>query len=51
MECKQESNQDQCPCTADCERRGTCCDCLRHHLAGKSLPTCMRDLDWIEVKE
>jgi len=50
MECKVESNREQCPCTSEnCERRGFCCDCLRAHLAKKSLPTCIRNLDWITV--
>lgn len=50
MECKAEANKGKCPCTADCERHGVCCDCLRAHLSRKSLPACLRELDWIEVK-
>jgi hypothetical protein len=51
MECKVKSNKDACPCTAECERRGACCDCLRAHVARKSLPACLRGLDWIQVKK
>jgi len=50
MECKVETNKENCACTADCERRGICCECLRAHLPKKSLPKCMRELDWLEVK-
>lgn len=40
-----QKNLDDCPCTSeDCPRRGTCCDCLRAHLASKSLPACVRDV-------
>ena len=34
---------DVCPCTADCERHGRCCECLRAHLSGGSLPACAKD--------
>jgi len=34
---------DICPCTADCERHGRCCECLRNHLANNNLPACARD--------
>ena len=50
MECKVETNKEQCACgSMDCERRGLCCDCLRAHLSKKQLPMCMRQLDWIQV--
>jgi len=50
MECKKEANSESCICTAtECERRGACCDCVRYHLEKKSLPGCMRKLDWIKV--
>ena len=41
MECKKPENAAKCSCISlDCERRGTCCDCLASHLARKSLPRC-----------
>ncbi len=50
MECRRESNMETCVCTAeDCERRGICCECMKHHFAGESLPSCMRELDWIQT--
>ena len=52
MECKVESNKDLCACASEtCENRGICCDCLRSHLAKKSLPVCMRKLDWLKKVE
>ncbi len=40
MECKKEANKAACTCTSDCGTKGTCCDCLRKHLARKQLPGC-----------
>jgi hypothetical protein len=41
MECKRSENQATCPCTnTNCPRRGACCECLVHHLPGKTLPRC-----------
>ncbi|MFH1289397.1 MAG: DUF6485 family protein [Patescibacteria group bacterium] len=41
MECKKEENLDSCSCTyPGCERKGLCCDCLRHHLKNRELPAC-----------
>ena len=40
-----EINVGACPCTADtCERRGTCCACVRHHWLpeGTKGTACMR---------
>jgi len=52
MDCRVESNKEKCACpNHDCERRGTCCECLRAHLAGRTLPMCMRKLDWIKVAQ
>ena len=50
MECNMAENKETCACTAECDRRGLCCECLRNHLAKESLPVCMRKLDWLEVK-
>ncbi len=50
MECKAAHNKQGCACASkNCERHGLCCDCLRFHLARKSLPMCMRKLDWIKT--
>ncbi|MFH1790155.1 MAG: DUF6485 family protein [bacterium] len=41
MQCKQEKNSADCPCTyPGCPRKGLCCECLRHHLQNKELPAC-----------
>jgi hypothetical protein len=38
---RQEINLEQCPCTYEsCERRGICCECLRHHRTAGELPAC-----------
>jgi len=40
-----QENLDSCPCTSeDCPRKGTCCECVRAHLASKSLPACVRQI-------
>jgi len=52
MECKLELNKEKCPCKSlECERRGICCDCLKAHVSRKSLPICLRNLDWIKTVE
>jgi hypothetical protein len=52
MDCKQADNKSNCACASTrCDNHGVCCDCLRNHLAGRSLPACLRSLDWIEVKK
>jgi len=41
MECKQEENLRDCPCTwANCSRKGKCCDCIKHHWENGELPAC-----------
>ena len=42
MECKnQEENLADCPCTyPGCPRKGTCCECIKHHRQSKELPAC-----------
>jgi len=40
-----EANNEKCPCTADdCPRHGTCCECIRAHVASGNLPACCRDV-------
>ena len=41
MECKKDTNKENCPCTyPGCPRKGVCCECLRYHLENKELPGC-----------
>ena len=41
MECKQEQNLKNCPCTyPGCPRKGFCCECIKHHRENKELPGC-----------
>lgn len=41
MDCQKEKNLKKCPCTwLSCARRGTCCECLRHHREKGELPAC-----------
>ncbi len=41
MECKKESNKENCNCTyRDCGRKGICCECLKYHLKMRQLPAC-----------
>lgn len=41
MECKKAANRGRCNCTYEpCSRKGTCCDCLKYHLASRELPAC-----------
>jgi hypothetical protein len=35
-----ERNLTKCNCTASCERKGVCCECLQNHLAKRQLPGC-----------
>jgi len=41
MECKKQENLKTCPCTyPGCPRKGSCCDCIRHHRENNELPGC-----------
>ncbi len=41
MECQQEENKKDCPCTyPGCPRKGICCQCLQYHLKNRELPAC-----------
>jgi hypothetical protein len=36
-----ERNLELCICTYEpCERKGVCCECIRHHLKRNELPAC-----------
>ena len=41
MECKQEQNAKNCPCTyPGCSKKGLCCECIKHHRKAGELPAC-----------
>lgn len=47
MKCKKDENIKRCPCTyisrrthRNCDKKGICCECLKHHLSAKELPAC-----------
>jgi len=41
MECNVEENLEDCGCTyASCQRRGKCCQCVRHHRRKGEIPGC-----------
>ncbi len=42
MECNnKQKNLERCNCTySSCNKTGTCCECLRYHLAMRQLPGC-----------
>lgn len=41
MECCLAENLQDCTCTyTPCERKGKCCECVRHHREKDELPAC-----------
>lgn len=41
MECKKESNLENCNCSyPGCERKGICCECIAYHREKGQLPAC-----------
>ncbi|RLJ04257.1 MAG: hypothetical protein DRP13_02425 [Candidatus Aenigmatarchaeota archaeon] len=37
-----ERNSQECGCTyAECERKGVCCECIRHHRERGEIPGCL----------
>jgi len=41
MECKKEENLKNCPCTyPNCDKKGICCECIKHHRERGELPAC-----------
>jgi len=41
MECRQEENLKDCPCTyPDCSKKGICCQCIKYHRENNELPAC-----------
>ena len=46
MDCRIEINKNICNCTYfDCERKGSCCQCLSYHLRLSELPACVFPAD------
>lgn len=42
MECKQEENKKDCPCTYEpCGKKGICCECISYHWEREELPACL----------
>jgi len=36
-----ERNKASCPCTYEpCDKKGICCECIKHHLKNRELPAC-----------
>lgn len=47
MQCKQEQNRENCPCSyPDCPRKGICCDCVDHHRRKGEIPACFFPADF-----
>lgn len=41
MQCAQQNNADNCPCTyTSCERRGACCQCVTYHRDRNQMVAC-----------
>lgn len=41
MQCQQEQNLTDCPCSyPDCPRKGKCCECVMHHRRKGEIPAC-----------
>ena len=41
MECRQEENLKDCPCTyPGCDKKGFCCQCIKYHWSRGELPAC-----------
>jgi len=40
MDCKKETNMDNCNCTYPCSKKGICCDCINYHRKMGQLPAC-----------
>lgn len=38
-----QENKEDCACQEfDCERHGTCCECIRYHRERNQKPACLR---------
>lgn len=41
MECPNiKKNLKDCNCTYSCDKKGMCCECIRHHRSKGQLPAC-----------
>ncbi len=36
-----EENVSECTCTYPCDRKGMCCECIRHHREVGEMPGCL----------
>ncbi|MCK4335884.1 MAG: hypothetical protein KAW40_04140 [Candidatus Aenigmarchaeota archaeon] len=36
-----EENLSECTCTYPCDKKGMCCECIRHHREIGELPGCL----------
>lgn len=45
MDCRRPQNLENCACqSADCPRKGACCECVAYHRDKGNLPVCLRSL-------
>ena len=50
MECQQEQNLEECPCShPGCHRKGKCCECVSHHRMKGEIPACFFPAEWEEA--
>lgn len=41
MQCQQNQNLENCPCShPGCPRKGKCCECVAHHKMKDEIPAC-----------
>ncbi len=40
MECKKNTNLQNCNCSYPCSKKGICCDCIAYHRSQNELPAC-----------
>lgn len=47
-----ERNLKDCNCLVDCDKKGTCCDCIAFHRKLNQIPACLKNvLEIIKLKE
>ena len=47
MECNVDENLEDCGCTyTSCQRRGKCCQCVRHHRKKGEIPGCFFNAEY-----
>ncbi len=45
MECRKQENLKNCNCTYQCEKKGSCCLCIKYHRKRNELPACYFSAD------